>query len=43
MIAAQRRRRSVEELIKRTPADGMVTGIGRVNGDLFAESKALHR
>ncbi len=40
MIAAQRRRRSVEELIKRTPADGMVAGIGRVNGDQFRDSKA---
>jgi acetyl/propionyl-CoA carboxylase alpha subunit/acetyl-CoA carboxylase carboxyltransferase component len=34
-IAAQRRRRSVEELIEKTPADGMVAGIGRVNGALF--------
>ena len=40
MIAAQRRRRSVDDLIKRTPADGMVAGIGRVNGDRFADSKA---
>ncbi len=40
MIAAQRRRRSVEELIKRTPADGMVAGIGRVNGDRFTGAKA---
>jgi len=40
MIAAQRRRRSVDELIKRTPADGMVAGIGRVNGNRFADSKA---
>ncbi len=31
-IAAQRRRRSVEELIERTPADGLVAGIGTVNG-----------
>lgn len=31
-IAAQRRRRTVEELIERTPADGMVTGVGDVNG-----------
>ncbi|MET8758955.1 carboxyl transferase domain-containing protein [Lentzea sp. NPDC004782] len=31
-IAAQRQRRSVEELIERTPADGMVAGIGVVNG-----------
>jgi acetyl-CoA carboxylase carboxyltransferase component len=32
VIAAQRRRRSVEDLIERTPADGMVAGIGTVNG-----------
>ncbi|MFA1544146.1 acetyl-CoA carboxylase family protein [Actinomadura monticuli] len=31
-IAAQRQRRSVEDLIERTPADGMVCGIGDVNG-----------
>ncbi|MBV9412256.1 MAG: biotin carboxylase [Acidimicrobiia bacterium] len=31
-IAAQRRRRSVEDLVARTPADGMVAGIGTVNG-----------
>lgn len=31
-IAAQRRRRNVEELIERTPADGMVGGLGRVDG-----------
>ncbi|MDX8031784.1 carboxyl transferase domain-containing protein [Lentzea sp. BCCO 10_0856] len=31
-IAAQRQRRSLEELIERTPADGMVAGIGVVNG-----------
>ncbi len=40
VIAAQRRRRSLEDLIKRTPADGMLAGIGRVNGGLFEESKA---
>ncbi len=34
-IAAQRRRRTLEELIERTPADGMVAGIGRVNGERF--------
>ncbi len=34
-LAAQRRRRSVDELIERTPGDGMVAGIGRVNGDRF--------
>jgi acetyl-CoA carboxylase carboxyltransferase component len=32
VIAAQRRRRPVEELIERTPADGLVGGIGAVNG-----------
>ncbi|MFT7688942.1 MAG: acetyl/propionyl-CoA carboxylase alpha subunit/acetyl-CoA carboxylase beta subunit, partial [Candidatus Azotimanducaceae bacterium] len=34
-IAAQRRRRSVEDLMQNTPADGMVTGIGSVNQALF--------
>jgi acetyl-CoA carboxylase carboxyltransferase component len=38
VIAAQRRRRSIDELIRRTPADGMVAGIGRVNGDFFGET-----
>jgi len=40
MIAAQRRRRSVEELIERTPADGLVAGIGRVNGDRFDDARS---
>lgn len=31
-IAAQRRRRSLDDLIASTPADGMVTGTGRVDG-----------
>ncbi len=39
-IAAQRGRRDVEELIARTPADGLVAGTARVNGDLFAERGA---
>ncbi len=34
-IAAQRRRRTVQDLMENTPGDGMVTGIGSVNGDLF--------
>jgi acetyl/propionyl-CoA carboxylase alpha subunit/acetyl-CoA carboxylase carboxyltransferase component len=38
VIAAQRRRRPVEELIERTPADGLVAGIGRVNGALFDDT-----
>ena len=36
-IAAQRGRRSVDELIERTPADGLVAGIGRVNGNQFGD------
>ena len=39
VIAAQRRRRTLDDLIRRTPADGMLAGIGRVNGDLFDASK----
>jgi acetyl/propionyl-CoA carboxylase alpha subunit/acetyl-CoA carboxylase carboxyltransferase component len=38
VIAAQRRRRSVEDLIEKTPADGMLAGIGNVNGHLFGDS-----
>jgi acetyl/propionyl-CoA carboxylase alpha subunit/acetyl-CoA carboxylase carboxyltransferase component len=34
-IAAQTRRRSVEDLIANTPADGMVTGLGSINGEHF--------
>ena len=36
-IAAQRRRRSVDDLMRNTAGDGMVTGIGSVNGDLFPD------
>jgi acetyl-CoA carboxylase carboxyltransferase component len=32
VIAAQRRRRPVAELIERTPADGLVAGVGTVGG-----------
>ena len=37
VIAAQRRRRPVDELIARTPADGLVCGVGTVNSSLFPE------
>lgn len=37
VLANQRSRRSLEELIQKSPADGLVTGIGRINGDLFDE------
>lgn len=39
-VAAQRSRRSEEDLIANTPADGMVTGIGSVNGSLFGAARA---
>ena len=38
VMAAQRRRRSEEDLIKNTTGDGMVCGLGHVNGDLFPDS-----
>ncbi len=34
-LAAQRKRRSMDDLIANTPADGIVVGFGAVNGDLF--------
>ncbi|AGW92042.1 MULTISPECIES: acetyl-CoA carboxylase family protein [Cupriavidus] len=34
-IAAQRQRRSVDDLVRATPADGIVTGIGTVNAARF--------
>ena len=39
-VAAQRQRRSIEDLIERTPADGLVAGVGHVNGHLFTEARA---
>jgi acetyl-CoA carboxylase carboxyltransferase component len=39
-VAAQRNRRSEDDLIANTPADGMVTGIGSVNGALFSAERA---
>ena len=39
-MAAQRQRRSLDDLIKRTPADGLITGIGSVNGDLVGQDKS---
>ena len=39
-IAAQRRRRPVDELIAETPADGLVAGTARINGDRFADERA---
>jgi acetyl-CoA carboxylase carboxyltransferase component/acetyl/propionyl-CoA carboxylase alpha subunit len=39
-VAAQRSRRSLEELQQRTQADGLIGGIARVNGELFDDDRA---
>ncbi len=39
-VAAQRTRRSEADLIANTPGDGMVTGIGSINGALFGPERA---
>ncbi|MFC5697724.1 carboxyl transferase domain-containing protein [Pseudomonas sp. GCM10022186] len=39
-LAAQRRRRSLEELIEQSPADGLVAGIGTVNAAGFGSAAA---
>lgn len=37
VLAAQRKRRSIQELIEKTPGDGLVGGIGSINADVFGE------
>ena len=37
VIAAQRQRRTIEDLVTNTPADGMLAGIGSVNAEIFDE------
>ncbi len=39
VIAPQRKRRSIEDLILNTPADGMVGGLAEINSDLFEVDK----
>jgi acetyl-CoA carboxylase carboxyltransferase component len=39
-IAAQRGRRELDDLIANTPADGMIGGTARVNGDLVGAERA---
>src|SRR6267142_2582048 len=39
-IAAQRRRRKVDDLIKSTPADGLITGVATVNAENFCAKDA---
>ena len=38
--AAQRSRRDLDDLIRNTPADGMVTGIGSIDGDRFGTERS---
>jgi acetyl/propionyl-CoA carboxylase alpha subunit/acetyl-CoA carboxylase carboxyltransferase component len=40
VVAARRARHTLEELIDQTPADGLVMGLGSVNGKLFSEEAA---
>ena len=40
MVAAQRQRRQLDDLIDNTPADGLVAGFGAVNGEMFDEEAA---
>ena len=40
VLAARRQRHSMDDLIRRTPADGLVAGVGRVNGHLFDDERA---
>ncbi|MEZ5550986.1 MAG: carboxyl transferase domain-containing protein [Pseudomonadales bacterium] len=40
VVAGQRRRRSMEDLIRNTTGDGMVCGIGHINGDQFGEDRS---
>ncbi|MBT5191995.1 MAG: carbamoyl-phosphate synthase large subunit [Rhodospirillaceae bacterium] len=40
VLAARRGMHSIDELIERTPADGLVTGLGRINGHLFPDETA---
>ncbi|MGH7009284.1 MAG: carboxyl transferase domain-containing protein, partial [Caulobacteraceae bacterium] len=39
-VAARRTTTSLDDLTKSTPADGFVTGLGRVNGALFAPDRS---
>ena len=39
-VAAQSSRRSADDLVRNTPADGMVTGIGTINAGVFGAEKS---
>ena len=40
VVAGRLRRNSMQELIEKTPGDGLVMGLGRVNGDAFGDEQA---
>jgi acetyl/propionyl-CoA carboxylase alpha subunit len=40
VVAGRLRRNSMEELIARTPGDGLVMGLGRVNGHVFPDEQS---
>jgi acetyl-CoA carboxylase carboxyltransferase component len=39
-VAAQRSRRSLDDLIANTPADGMITGVATINADYFGKERS---
>lgn len=40
VVAGRLRRNTMEELIERTPGDGLVMGLGHVNGDVFPDEQS---
>lgn len=40
VLAGRRGRNTLDELIAQTPADGMIMGLGQVNGDTFGEDRS---
>ncbi|HCD16590.1 MAG TPA: hypothetical protein DEQ83_03000 [Rhodobiaceae bacterium] len=40
VVAAQRQRRELDDLIDNTPADGLIAGFGSVNGDDFSDEQS---
>ncbi|HEY2782550.1 MAG TPA: biotin carboxylase N-terminal domain-containing protein, partial [Steroidobacteraceae bacterium] len=40
VVAARRKRHSLDKLIEQTPADGMIMGLGRINGAAFGDDAA---
>ncbi len=39
-VAAQRTRRTMEDLMKNTPADGLIAGVGSINGAFFPQERS---